>query len=210
MKVVAINGSPKRKGNTNQAINIVLDELKSEGIDTEILHVGKLTLSGCTACGSCRKSLDDRCIIDDGLNEYIQKMKDADGIIIGSPVHFAGLSGVLKTFLDRVFYVSSSNGNIFRYKVGSAVVAVRRSGGVATFNQIMNYLLYSEMFIPTSRYWNVIHGRLPGEIIQDEEGVQIMRVLGRNMAYLLKMAELSKDKIDKPITEAKVMTSFVR
>jgi multimeric flavodoxin WrbA len=137
-------------------------------------------------------------------------MKEADGIVLGSPVHFSGMSAALKSFLDRAFYVSGANGNLMRHKVGAAVVAVRRSGGVATFDQLNHYILYSEMFMPTSNYWNVIHGRTPGEALQDLEGCQAMRVLGKNMAYLLKSLDSSKKDLAAPEQERKVMTSFIR
>ena len=146
----------------------------------------------------------------DEVNTWIQKMKHADGIIFGSPVHFAAMGGTMKSFLDRAFYVSSANGGLLRHKVGTSVVAVRRSGGLPTFNQLNNFLFYSEMLIPTSNYWNVIHGARPGEASQDIEGVQIMRVLGKNMAWLLKLVENGKGTIAAPEKEAKNYMNFVR
>ncbi|MBZ4663583.1 MAG: reductase, NADPH-dependent [Caloramator sp.] len=210
MKVVAFNGSPRKEGNTYQAISIVKEELQREGIDVEIVHVGDKLIRGCIACGMCYKNKNERCIIDDEVNEWIQKMKEADGIILGSPVYFSSIAGTMKAFLDRAFYVASANGNFLRHKVGASVVAVRRSGGVSTFNQLNNYINYAEMLMPSTNYWNVIHGAKAGEALQDEEGVQIMRVLGKNMAYLLKLIQNGKDNIEKPEREKKVYTNFIR
>lgn len=211
MKVVAFNGSPKPKGNTYHAIQIVLDELKKNGIETEIITVGNKAISGCIACNLCIKNKDEKCSIkNDNVNEWIQKMKEADGIILASPVHYASMAGNIKSFLDRAFYVAGVNGSMFRYKIGASVVAVRRSGGLPAFNELNNFLNYSEMLIPTSNYWNVIHGTKPGEVLQDEEGVQIMKVLGQNMSYLLKLKEFGKNSVDEPTMEKKVYTNFIR
>ena len=137
-------------------------------------------------------------------------MKEADGIILGSPVHYASVAGTMKSFLDRAFYVISSNKSMLRHKVGTAVVAVRRSGGIPAFEQLNNYINYSEMLMPTSNYWNVIHGTAPGEAKGDEEGRQVMRVLGKNMAWLMKLVEFGKDKIEEPEIEDKIFTNFIR
>lgn len=211
MKIVAFNGSPRKQGNTFHAIKIVSNELEKQGIEVEIIHVGNSVIRGCIACGKCGENQDERCVLpDDGVNEWMQKIKEADGIILGSPVYYSAIAGNMKGFLDRVFYISNVNGGMFRHKVGAAVVAVRRSGGIPTFNQLNNYINYSEMLVPTSNYWNVIHGRLPGEALEDEEGVQIMRVLGKNMAWLLKLVENGKGKVESPERENKVLTSFIR
>lgn len=206
MKVIAINGSPHSNGNTYQAINIVLEELKKENIDSEIIHVGNKKISGCLACNECFKTKNEECILkEDIVNESIQKMKDADGILLASPVHYASVAGNMKSFLDRVFYTSGANKNLFRHKVGAALVAVRRSGGLHAFN---DYITYSEMIIPTSNYWNIIHGTKPGDIKEDEEGKQIMRILGKNMSWLLKV--IDKSNIEKPDLEKKKATNFIR
>lgn len=211
MKVVAFNGSPNKEGNTYHAIKLVADELAKEGIETEIVHVGNKAIRGCIACYQCVRNQDEKCAIkDDEVNEYVQKMKDADGIILGSPVHYSGVGGTLKSFMDRAFFVAGVNGGLLRHKVGAAVVAVRRSGGVTTFDQLNHFLNYSEMLLPTSNYWNVIHGRTPGEALQDGEGVQIMRVLGRNMAWLLKLVQNGKGVVSEPEPEAKILTNFIR
>lgn len=211
MKVVAINGSPNKEGNTYQALAMVGSKLAEQGIDFEILHIGNKVIRGCLACGKCRLNRDEKCsITTDLLNESIQVMKAADGLILGAPVHYAGVPGTMKSFLDRAFYVAGSNSGLFRQKVGAAVVAVRRTGGSATFDSLNHYLTYSEMILATSNYWNIIHGRMPGEVVQDAEGVQIMEVLGNNIAWLLKMKEQTKDSIPAPMPVQKVMTNFIR
>lgn len=211
MKVIAFNGSPKPEGNTYHAIKIVMTELEEQGIETEIIQVGKKNIHGCVACNLCAKNRDEKCGFDDDeVNEWIQKIKNADGIILGSPVHYAAIGSTMKSFLDRAFYVSTMNGNLFRHKVGASVVAVRRSGGVPAFNQLNNYMNYAEMMMPGSNYWNVIHGTLPGEVEQDLEGVQVMRILGKNMAWMMKLIENGKDAIPAPEQEQKQPMSFIR
>jgi len=176
-----------------------------------MIHMGKERIRGCLACYSCGKNKNERCITDDDpVNEWIQKMKDAEGIILGSPVHFSGVGGAMKSFLDRAFFVSTNNNNLFRHKVGASVVAVRRSGGLPTMNSLNHYLLYAEMFMPGSNYWNVVHGRVPGEMEKDEEGKQILEVLGRNMAWLLKIIEKMKLELPLPERVSKVQTNFIR
>ena len=210
MKVIAVNGSPKADGNTYNSLQLVGDELQKEGIEFEIIHIGNKVIRGCIACGSCAKTLDERCIFTDEVNEALQKLKAADGILLGSPVHYAGVAGTMKSFLDRLFYVAGANGNLFRHKVGATVVAVRRSGGVSTFDTLNHYINYAEMIMPGSNYWNVAHGRAPGEMLQDGEGVQVMRVLGKNMAWLLKALAASKEQIPASPKEEKVYTNFIR
>ena len=211
MNVVAFNGSPNQEGNTYQGIKLVADQLEKEDIDVEIIQVGDKVIKGCTACGQCAKNKDEKCVLtDDPVNDWIQKMKEADGIILGSPVHYSALGGAMKAFLDRAFLVTSVNDMMLRHKVGAPVVAVRRSGGVPTFNQLNNYLNYSEMVMPTSNYWNVIHGHSPGEALEDEEGKQIMRVLGKNMAWLMKVVDKGKSEIEPPAREEKEFTNFIR
>jgi multimeric flavodoxin WrbA len=211
MKVLAFNGSPKEEGNTWHAIRMVTAELEKEGIETEIIHVGNKAIRGCIACNKCAKMKNEQCALPgDEVNEWIQKMKQADGILLGSPVHFAAMGGTMKSFLDRTFYVTSMNDGMLRHKVGAAVVAVRRSGGLPAFDQLNNYLLYSEILIPTSNYWNVIHGTRPGEVTRDEEGEQIMRVLGKNMAWLMKLVENGRGTVAQPEREAKLYMNFIR
>lgn len=211
MKVVAINGSPKAEGNTAHAIRMVCTELEAEGIETEVIQVGNQIIRGCIACGQCARNRDERCVLTgDDVNGYIQSMKGADGIILGSPVYYSAIAGTMKSFLDRVFYVSGANGGLFRHKVGASVVAVRRSGGLPAFDQLNNYLLYSEMLLPGSNYWNVIYGAKPGEVERDEEGQQIMRLLGRNMAWLLKLVEHGRGAVAEPERESKKFMNFIR
>jgi multimeric flavodoxin WrbA len=211
MKVIAFNGSPKPEGNTYHAIKIVTEELEKEGISIEIIHVGNKLIRGCLACNKCAKNLDEKCIQSkDEVNDWIAKMKEADGIILGSPVHYAAVGGTMKSFLDRAFYVTGANDSMLRHKVGASIAAVRRSGGLPAFNELNNFLHYSEMIIPSSNYWNVIHGGKPGEVVNDDEGVQIMRILGKNMAWVLKLVDYGKGKIEAPIRERKIYTNFVR
>lgn len=211
MKVVAFNGSPKREGNTYEALNLTLAELASQGIETELIHVGAQQIAECTACGMCAKNRDERCVLTgDDVNLWIQKMKEADGILFGSPTHFSGISSKMKSFMDRAFYVSGNNGGLFRHKVGAPVIAVRRSGGVPAYDMINRYLLYSEMLVPGANYWNVIHGAVPGEAGQDAEGSQTLQILGRNMAWLLQVVEEGKKTIPAPEPVKKVRMNFIR
>jgi len=211
MKVIAINGSPNKGGNTFHALSMVGDELIAKGIEFEILHIGHKLIHGCTACGKCGVNKDEKCVLKtDDLNNWIQQIKVADGLIIGAPVHYSGIPGTMKSFLDRIFYVAGVNGGLFRQKVASAVVSVRRSGGSATFDRLNHYLNYSEMIIAASTHWNVIHGRSAGEVTQDGEGRQIMRVLGKNMAWLLKMKEATAGTVESPKSEKKEYTNFIR
>ncbi|MEI6704571.1 MAG: flavodoxin family protein [Deltaproteobacteria bacterium] len=211
MKVVAFNGSPRKEGNTWHALKMVTAELELAGIESEIVHVGNKAIRGCAACGQCVKNKNEMCVQPgDEVNEWIQKMKTADGIILSSPVHYAAIAGTMKSFLDRAFFVTGVNDGMLRHKVGTSVVAVRRSGGVPTFEQLNNFINYAEMLMPASNYWNVIHGRSPGEVSQDEEGVQIMRVLGKNMAWLMKLVENGKGKVIPPQREVKTYMNFIR
>ena len=198
-------------GNTYHAIKMVLAELVKQNIETEIVHVGNKTISGCLACGKCAVNKDEKCVIaSDKVNEWIQQMKEADGIILGSPVHYAGVAGNFKSFLDRAFYVCSVNDGLLRHKVATTVVAVRRSGGISTYHELNNFIQYSEMLVPTSNYWNIIHGTAPGEAEKDTEGTQIMRILGKNMAWLLQLKEYGKAVVPAPEPETKTFMHFIR
>jgi multimeric flavodoxin WrbA len=212
MKALAINGSPREAGNTRFALDRVCAQLEASGIDSEVVQVGHLPLHGCTGCGLCVKNRDECCgQPDDGLNELVARMKAADGIVLGSPVYFAGIAGTMKCFLDRAFYVAGANGGLFRHKVGAAVVALRRSGAVACCDQLNHYLLYAEMLVPASNYWNAVHGARPGESEGDAEGVQVMEVLGRNLAWLLKLVQQGREtSVAPPAPVAKVRTNFIR
>ena len=212
MKVVAFNGSPKEAGNTASVLKMVAEELVRNGIEVEIVHVGDKEIRGCMSCYKCVENKNEKCMIDDEVNEWIQKMKAADGILLGSPVYFSGISGTMKCFLDRAFYVASvANNMMFRYKVGACFVAVRRSGGVAAFNTLNQYLTMSEMILPASNYWHVIHGgTIPGEAENDLEGKQIARILGRNMAWLMKVIDTGKKIHGVPELEPKQRMNFIR
>ncbi|TRX70571.1 flavodoxin family protein [Carboxylicivirga sp. M1479] len=211
MNVIAINGSPHKKGNSYLALSIICEQLNKAGIDTEIVSIGHKKIQGCTACNACVKNRDERCIIvDDDVNPLIQKMKQADGLLFGAPVHYADIGGTMKAFLDRAFYVAGANGGLFRHKVGAGIVAVRRTGGMPAINTIYNYLQYSELFLPSANYWNVVHGTKPGDVQLDEEGVQIARVLGNNMAWLLKAVNSFKKEEALPAMEKKAWTNFIR
>jgi multimeric flavodoxin WrbA len=211
LKVIGFNGSARKKGNTAGSLNTVFAELEKAGIETEMIHVGKEKVRGCIACYGCAKNQDEACTLkDDPVNEWIQKMKEADGILLGSPVYFSGVAGTMKSFLDRAFFVSSVNGGLFRQKVGAAVAAVRRSGGIPTVDTLNHYITYSEMVMPSSNYWNVAHGHNPGEMDQDGEGKQIMTVLGQNMAWIMNVIAAGKDQFPAPEPVAKTLTNFIR
>jgi len=187
MKVGAFNGSPREDGNTGILLRYVLQEIEAEGIDTEIVQVGGRKIAGCTACMECIRNKDRRCsVTDDILNECLAKMIEADGILLGSPVYFSDLTPETKALIDRSGYVARANGGLFRRKVGAAVVAVRRQGALHTFDSINHLFLISEMIVPGSTYWNLGLGREKGEVEKDEEGINTMKNLGQNMAWLLK------------------------
>jgi len=187
MKVVAFNGSPRKNGNTAFLLRQVMEELEKEGIQTELVQVGGQPVRGCMACYKCRERKNRRCIYnDDKLNEWIGKMLEADGMLIGSPTYFAGLTPETKALIDRAGFVSRGNGNIFRRKVGAAVIAVRRGGALNVFNAINAFFLINEMIVPGSSYWNLALGGGMGEVQDDAEGIQTMKTLGENMAWLLK------------------------
>ena len=207
MKVIAFNGSPKAIGNTYVSINAVAEELKKEGIDVEIINVGNKNITGCKACGGCSKT--GKCVINDGVNEMIEKMKDADGIILGSPVYYAGLNGTMKAFLDRAFMLVGANGAFLRHKVGVSVAVARRAGTIQAVDEMNKFLSFYEMVIPTANYWDVAFGGAPGDVLKDEEGMQIMRVLGKNMAWVLKLIENGKETVKEPEREVKIKTNYI-
>ncbi len=208
MKVIAINGSPRAKGNTYENINIFAKELEKFSIQTEIIHVGNQAIKGCVACNYCNKSENNDCVFrDDLVNDTASKMTKADAIILGSPVYYSGIAGTMKSFLDRVFY---SKSKYFRYKVCAAITAVRRSGGVDTFHQLNNYFNLAEMIISPSHYWSVVYGANPGEVHEDKEGIQTLRECAKSMAWLLKSLEYSKESVEKPEREKREWTNFVR
>jgi multimeric flavodoxin WrbA len=187
MKVIGINGSPRKQGNTEILINTVFHELENEGILTEFIQLGGKTLHGCIACMKCREMKDGRCHSkNDLINEIIEKMIDADGIILGSPVYFADITPEMKSLIDVSGYVTRGNGHLLRRKVGAAVLVERRGGALHAFESINNFFLINQMIVPGSSYWNFAFGGAPGDVLKDEEGMNTMRVLGQNMAWLLK------------------------
>lgn len=187
MKVVAFNGSARKNGNTALLITRALDELKKEGIETELVQLADTQIKGCIACSQCFENLDQHCAVNDDLvNTYIDKMVEADGIILGSPTYFADISPGLKALIDRAGMVARANGNMFRRKVGAAVVAVRRAGAIHAFDSINHFFFIGQMIVPGSSYWNIGIGRAVGEVKDDEEGMETMTNLGINMAWLLK------------------------
>lgn len=187
MKVVAFNGSPRKNGNTSLLIQTVFDVLAKEDIDTELVEMAGSALHGCIACYQCRKNKDKKCTIkDDAANDYIAKMDGADGIILGSPVYFTDVTAEMKALIDRAGFVARGNDHLFRHKVGAAVVAVRRAGALHTFDSLNHFFLISQMIVPGSSYWNLGMGGKIGDVNDDAEGQDTMRVLGENMAWLLK------------------------
>lgn len=209
MKVLLINGSPKAKGCTYTALSIIEKELNDCGIDAEIFQVGNKPIRGCIGCGMCAKNGNGLCQFDDDVvNSAIKACKTADGIIVGSPVHYAAASGAITSFMDRLFYAGGSN---LAYKPGAAVTSCRRGGASATYDQLNKYFGILNMPIVSSNYWNMVHGNTPEEVLQDEEGVQTMRVLAKNMAWILKAIEAGKQAgINAPEPEAKIKTNYIR
>ena len=212
MKIIAINGSPKENGNTAQALQVLLGESEKKGIETELVTIGNKMIHGCIGCAKCREAQNGSCIAfpNDTVNELMPKLIAADAIVLGSPTYFAGINGTMKSFLDRVFYVSFSNGGLFRLKYGAAVVVLRRGGGTAAFDELNKYFQISEMTIASGCYWTAVHGRVPGELLQDLEGLRVLRVQGRNLTYLLQLAQHGKGNIALPEREEPVSTNFVR
>lgn len=208
MKVLLINGSPREKGCTYTALLEVAKELEKENIETEIFHVGNKPIRGCMACGGCSKGNSGKCVFDDDtVNIALEKAKEADGFVFGSPVHYAAASGQMTAFLDRFFYA----GRGFQYKPGAAVVSCRRGGSTAAFEQLNKYFTISNMPVVSSQYWNMVHGNTPEEVRQDLEGMQTMRTLGKNMAWLLKCIQAGKEAgIKLPEKEPRAVTNFIR
>ncbi|MBQ5682357.1 MAG: flavodoxin family protein [Peptococcaceae bacterium] len=206
MKILVVNGSPHANGCTYTALCEVATALEAEGMETEMIQVGTKPVSGCLGCGACIKT--GKCVIDDVVNEFIEKAKEADGFVFGSPVHYAGASGAITSFMDRAFYGKAA---IYADKPAAAIVSCRRGGATAAFEQLNKYFTISNMPIVSSQYWNMVHGNTPEQVRQDLEGLQTMRTLGKNMAWLLKCIEAGKAAgIAKPEREAKVATNFIR
>ena len=205
MKVLMINGSPHKEGNTATALQEMKKVFEQEGVEAEIVNIGNDAIRGCVACGACRKL--GKCVYDDLVNEIAPKFEEADGLVIASPVYYASANATLIACLDRLFYSSHFDKTM---KVGASVVCARRGGCSATFDELNKYFTISGMPIASSQYWNSIHGRVEGEASQDEEGKQTMRILARNMTFLMKSIALGKEQFGLPEKEPRVATHFIR
>lgn len=205
MKILMLNGSPRANGNTAIAFAEMEKIFAAEGIETEIIQIGNKDIRGCIACGTC--ATKGKCVFDDVVNEIAPKFEECDGLVVGSPVYYASANATLIALLDRLFY---STGFDKTMKVGASVVSARRGGLSATFDELNKYFTISGMPVASSRYWNSVHGRTPGEAARDEEGLQVMRVLARNMAFLVKSIALGKEKFGMPEKEDNIFTNFIR
>lgn len=206
MKVLLINGSPHQKGCTYTALKEVEGALNKNGIETEIIWLGIKPIAGCIGCGNCLKK--GKCFVDDKVNEFLEKVPSADGFVFGTPVHFAACSGMLSSFMDRVFY---GRRKLFSNKVAAAVASCRRGGATATLDEVNKYFSMNNMPIVSSQYWNMVHGSKPEEVLKDEEGMQTMRTLGNNMAWLLQCLEAGRHAgIELPKNEDNISTNFIR
>lgn len=211
MKVLLFNGSPHKNGCTYTALEEISKTLKEEGIDSEIYQIGIGSITPCRGCGACSKI--GKCVInDDDVNDFVQKAKDFDGFIFGSPVHYGSACGGITAFLDRAFFVNFTGGKkVFEYKPGAAIASARRAGTTATLDQLNKYFAITEMPMISGRYWNMVHGATPDEVKQDLEGMQNMRILARNMAWHLKCKEAGeKTGVPMPKQEEIVFTNFIR
>ena len=205
-KVLLINGSPNAQGCTYTALREVEKSLNKNGVETEIVQIGRAPIQGCIGCRSCAKT--GKCVFDDGVNQLAERADEFDGLVIGSPVYFASPNGTLLAFLDRLFF---SAGNKFAGKPGAAVVSCRRGGATAAFDVLNKYFSICNMPIVTSQYWNQIHGNTPEEALQDAEGLQTMRTLGENMAWLIKCIQAGRAAgVPEPVYEKKQSTNFIR
>lgn len=205
MKVLLINASPRENGNTALALSQIIEIFKEEGIETELVNIGKKPVRGCIACLSCRET--GKCVFDDVVNEVAPKFEQCDGLVLGTPVYYASANATLSAFCDRLFYSTPFDKTM---KVGAAVACARRGGCSATFDQINKYFTISGMPIASSQYWNSIHGAAPGEAQGDKEGLQTMRTLARNMVFLMKSISLGKEKFGLPEKEERDSTNFIR
>lgn len=210
MKVLLTNGSPHKEGCTYTALSEVATALNKQGIDADIFWIGNKALSGCIACKKCVEK--NQCVFDDKVNEFLNMAEDYDGFVFGTPVHWGGASGSITSFMDRVFYADlCGGGNRFLLKPAAVVTSARRAGTTATWDQLNKYFGLMQMPIITSRYWNMVHGATPEQVKQDIEGLQVMRVLGNNMAYFLRCKEAAKKMgIEIPEQEPMVFTNFIR
>ena len=206
MKVIAFNGSPRTGGNCELSLVHMGEVFAKENMDFEIIQVGNKSIRGCIACYHCLQTASGKCVQNDEVNTWIEKMTEADGIILASPVYYGGIAGTMKCFLDRAFLAA---GNKLHHKVGASIVTARRSGALDTFQQLNAYLNSMEMILPSSDYWNNIHGLDIGEISEDIEGIEVIEKLARNMAWIMKVIDYSKGHIQPPKTGARTMTNFI-
>ena len=204
MKVLILNGSPKANGNTALAINEMVKVFDEEGIESEVVQVGNKDIRGCISCGTCGSK--GKCVFDDAVNEIAPKFKEADGLVLASPVYYASANATLIACLDRLFYSKNFDTTM---KVGASVVVARRGGCSTTFDELNKYFTIAGMPVASSQYWNSVHGNAPGEAKEDLEGLQTMRVLARNMVFLMRSIELGKEKFGLPKTEERVWTHFI-
>ena len=205
MKVLIINGSPKANGNTALALKEMLPVFEKEGIEAEIYHIGNQVIRGCIGCGGCHKA--GKCVFEDAVNEVAEKLKDSDGLVVGSPVYYASANSSVTALLDRLFF---SNHTDLTMKVGASVAVARRGGCSATFDQLNKYFTISGMPVASSQYWNSVHGAAPGQAAEDLEGLQTVRTLAANMAFLMKSIALGKEHYGLPEKEKRVSTNFIR
>jgi multimeric flavodoxin WrbA len=209
MRVLLVNGSPNEKGCTYTGLLEIAETLQKEGVDTEIFYIGKQPISGCIACYKCRETNPGRCVISDPVNTCLEKAKDADGFIFGTPVHYAAAGGAITSFMDRLFF--SAGNDVFYLKPAAAVVSARRAGTTSAFDQLNKYFTIMEMPVISSTYWNMIHGRKPEDVKQDEEGLQTLRILARNMAWFLRCkAAGAQAGVGLPQREKPLRTDFIR
>lgn len=205
MKVLIINGSPRKDGNTSVALNEMTKVFEEQGIEAEVVQIGNKDVRGCIACNTC--ATKGKCVFDDVVNELAPKFEEADGLVVASPVYYASANATLIACLDRLFY---STGFDKTMKVGASVVVARRGGLSATYDELNKYFTISGMPVASSQYWNSVHGRLPGEAASDEEGLQTLRVLARNMSFLMKSIALGKEQFGLPEKEEHIFTNFVK
>ena len=209
MKVLLVNGSPRKDGNTYVALRQIADVLESQGVDAEIFWIGNEPINGCVMCGGCRTA--KRCALGGVVSEFQEKALQADGFVFGSPVHFAGPAGNFCSFMDRLFYSCSGDGKTLYMKPAAAITVARRAGTSASLDRINKYITYAHMPLISSSYWNVIFGAKKGEVMQDEEGMQIMRNVGLNMAYVLRCIKAGTEAgVERPQREAPARTNFIR
>ncbi len=206
MKVLAINGSPNAHGNTAKAIELVAEALREEGVEVEVVQVGNLPVRSCIDCRKCRERADHRCVFDDIVNVCIEKAQSCDGFIFGSPTYYAGMSGAMKAFMDRLFFT----GAMPPYKVGMAIAAVRRTGGLDVYHQINNFMDITNFIRVPLPYWSVVYGNRDGDMVGDEEGVCVMRSAGKQMAWLMKSLAHAKDAVPMPELPERCFTNFIR